>query len=167
MTIRYVRPDEYPELLELQKLAYITEAELYGDYTIPPLTQTLDDLTAECAQKTVIAVIEDGRLVGSVRACLDDNKACLVGRLMTHPDYRRRGIGRELMVRIESEFPGAVRFELFTGEKSAGNIRLYEQLGYVIFKKLRLNDKIDLVFMEKYPPPDTAPDSSESAGEIE
>jgi len=28
-------------ILELQKLAYISEAEIYNDYNIPPLIQTL------------------------------------------------------------------------------------------------------------------------------
>ena len=30
------------EILALQKLAYQSEAELYDDYTIPPLTQSLE-----------------------------------------------------------------------------------------------------------------------------
>jgi hypothetical protein len=35
------------EILALQKLAYKSEAELYSDYSIPPMTQTLDEILAE------------------------------------------------------------------------------------------------------------------------
>ena len=34
------------EILDLQKLAYKSEAEIYNDFTILPLTQTLEDLKA-------------------------------------------------------------------------------------------------------------------------
>jgi hypothetical protein len=35
------------EILELQKLAYLSEAETYNDYSIPPLTQTIDQIRAD------------------------------------------------------------------------------------------------------------------------
>lgn len=34
-------PDDAPELLALQRLAYQSEARLYGDWAIPPLTKRL------------------------------------------------------------------------------------------------------------------------------
>jgi ribosomal protein S18 acetylase RimI-like enzyme len=151
MQYRLAVPGEYPEILALQKLAYITEAEIYGDYTIPPLTQTLEEMKTECAVKTVLIAAENGVIVGSVRAHIDQNNVCQIVRLMTHPDYRGKGIASELMLRIEREFPGAERFVLFTGEMSRYNIRLYERLGYRIYTTKPLNDKISLVFMEKTP----------------
>jgi hypothetical protein len=53
------------------------------------------------------------------------------------------------MSAIETEFPLARRFELFTGSKSEGNIRLYERLSYRVFRTDRLSPKVELVFMEK------------------
>ena len=35
------------EILALQKLAYRSEAEIYDDYTIPPLTQTLEEMRTD------------------------------------------------------------------------------------------------------------------------
>jgi hypothetical protein len=35
------------ELLDLQKLAYRSEAAIYDDYTIPPLTQSLAEMEAD------------------------------------------------------------------------------------------------------------------------
>ena len=55
----------------------------------------------------------------------------------------------QLMQEIEARFPGAARFELFTGQKSQGNLRLYQRLGYQPFKQQVLNDQLTLVYLEK------------------
>jgi hypothetical protein len=58
-------------------------------------------------------------------------------------------LGTALISGIETMFPAVERFELFTGHKSAGNIRLYERLGYRTFRQTPVNDKVTLVYMEK------------------
>lgn len=137
------------EILELQKLAYQSEAAIYCDWSIPPLAQTLDEIEKEFAETIFLKVCDSGRLIGSVRAS-DHNGTCEIGRLIVHPDFQHKGIGTQLMSAIEAEFPNEKRFELFTGSRSAGNIRLYERLGYRIFRTERLSPRIELVFMEKW-----------------
>jgi len=39
---------------------------------------------------------------------------------------------------------------LFTGERSAGNIRLHERLGYIRCREDVLSPAVTLVFMEEY-----------------
>lgn len=46
ITIEKAEKSCAPYILDLQKAAYISEAEIYGDYRIPPLTQTLSDIEA-------------------------------------------------------------------------------------------------------------------------
>ena len=58
-----------------------------------------------------------------------------MGRLIVHPRHQRSGIGTALLQAIETCFADAERFELFTGEQSEGNIRLYTALGYRILRK--------------------------------
>jgi len=135
-------------ILALQKLAFQYEAEIYDDFTIPPLVQSLDSLRQTFANHVFLKAVADGQLVGSVRAS-QDGQTCLVGRLIVHPGYRRRGIGTELMRRIEARFEQAVRFELFTGHSSAGNLRLYTRLGYREFRREETSPKVTLAFMEK------------------
>ena len=73
--------DDSPAILELQKLAYQSEARLYDDWTLPPLTQTLEDLREEIAASVTLKATEAGTLVGSVRA-REANGLCQIGRLV-------------------------------------------------------------------------------------
>lgn len=137
-----------PAILELQKLAYQAEARIYNDFFIPPLVQPLDDLEAEYGSHVFLKVVRQRQIIGSVRACGRDG-TCHIGRLIVHPDHQNRGIGKELMNRIESEFPDCRRFELFTGTKSEKNLSFYQKLGYRPFRQEKLNDKVDLAYLEK------------------
>ena len=149
VTIVQAKRDDVPEILELQKIAYQLEAILYDDWTIPPLTQTFSDIQAEFEKSVFLKAQWEARIVGSVRAFFDSG-TCKIGRLIVHPDYQRMGIGSLLMRNIEAFFPHARRFELFTGTRSADNIRLYRKLGYKEYRQQDLSPKVRIVFMEKF-----------------
>ena len=70
-------------------------------------------------------------------------------RLIVHPESQGRGLGTRLMEHIEREFGHSRKFELFTGSRSAGNIRLYERLGYKRTREEMVSPAITLDFMEK------------------
>jgi len=141
-------PGDASEVLALQKLAYQSEAELNGDWTIPPLTETLPEILSEFETKVFLKAICSDKIIGSVRAAIDSG-TCQVGRLIVHPDYQRKGIGTLLISKVEAAFPSAERFELFTGTKSTNNIRLYQRLGYRNYREEDLSPNVSLVFMEK------------------
>ncbi len=147
MEIRTAIIDDAETILVLQRLAYQSEAVNY-DFTIRPLTETLEDIRDRFHDRRFLKAIEDGQIVGSVRAFQDD-EACHVERLVVHPDYQRRGIGMALLNMIETCFPAARRFELFAGQKSESNIRLYERAGYRVVRQERINEKVSFVVMEK------------------
>ena len=136
-------------ILALQQAAYQSEAELYQDWSIPPLTQTLAELQQEIATITVLIASLDNRLVGSVRAAQQADGSVAIGRLIVQPQLQGLGIGSRLMVAIEAAFPATSRFELFTGSLSLRNINLYERLGYAVFASKQLSPQVELVFMEK------------------
>jgi ribosomal protein S18 acetylase RimI-like enzyme len=165
--------DDAPAILELQKLAYQSEAQLYNDWNIPPLTQTLDELISDFTTKIFLKAQIGDKIVGSVRGHqLEDT--CYIERLIVHPDVRGQGIGTALMAQIESCFDSLSerlllrqrlcltagyrqrqrqrvrRFELFTGHKSDRNIHLYERLGYQLFKSEKITETLSFVFMEKH-----------------
>lgn len=136
-------------ILDLQTVAYQREAQLYNDFSIPPLTQTLGELSSDFASKVFLKARVENRIVGSVRAYQADD-TCWIERLIVHPQYQRQGIGSALMQQIEARFGQAQRFELFTGHKSQHNIQLYERLGYTIFRREQIHTQLSFVFMEKH-----------------
>ena len=125
--------DDAGEILTLQRAAYVTEARAHGDLTMPPLTQTLDQLRAELADPQVTAwgIREHGRLVASVRVCQADRATAEVGRLVVAPDRQGSGLGTALLLAAEARLQAGVTvIRLFTGEHSDANLRLYQRLGY-------------------------------------
>jgi ribosomal protein S18 acetylase RimI-like enzyme len=136
-------------ILHLQMRAYLSEAEIYNDYSIPPLIQTFSEIRQEFSQQVFLNALEEGEIVGSVRAYLEKGTT-YIRRLMVKPDSQNNGIGTRLMQAIEGHFRMADRYELFTGHRSARNLYLYRKLGYREFKRIPVNDSIILVFLEKY-----------------
>lgn len=136
------------EILSLQKLAYQAEAEIYDDFTIPPLKQTLEEIRKDFEAQVFLKAVENGRIIGSVRAFVREG-TCHVGRLIVHPDFQNRGIGKQLMGSIEEVFKEARRFEIFTGHRSERNLYLYRKLGYRPFNSVKANETLILVYLEK------------------
>jgi ribosomal protein S18 acetylase RimI-like enzyme len=136
------------EILALQKLAYRSEAEIYHDFNIPPLVQTLEEIKRDFDIQFFLKAVMDGKIIGSVRAYTKEG-TCYIGRLIVHPDFQNQGIGENLMNEIEKIFIPCQRFELFTGDRSGRNIYLYQKLGYKIFKTSKITDQTTIVYMEK------------------
>ena len=137
------------QILELQYLAYQSEAVLYNDFSIQPLKQTIGEIRQEYEKCIFLkATDEIGNIIGSVRAYTNGDTT-YVGKLIVHPSRQGEGIGKKLMLAIERE-SCAERYELFTGYKSTRNLRLYEHLGYTTFREQIATDRLTFVYMEKY-----------------
>lgn len=152
-TIEIASRNDAEAILELQQLAYRSEAELYEDWDMPALTESLQQLVAEFDRQVFLKAIggNSQRIVGSVRGALQEG-VCSIGRLIVHPHFQRRGIGRAMMGKIEHHFAQAHRFELFTGHRSSRNLSFYKCIGYVPFREQKLSDTLTLVFLQKQSP---------------
>ncbi|MBB6732382.1 GNAT family N-acetyltransferase [Cohnella zeiphila] len=148
MIVTNAEKADLPRILELQYAAYRSEAELYKNDRIEPLTQTLADLAAEFERKTILKAVLDGEIVGSVRAEAEDG-TCRIGKLFVRPDLQGQGIGKKLMEEIEWRFSACKRFELFTGSRSERNLAMYGKLGYRPFRTVRVNERFGMVYLEK------------------
>ncbi len=158
------------ELLALQKIAYQSEIELYGDDSLPALQQTLEELQndfdrrpnreaivlgargeAEDPEDRVIFLkaVVNGKIIGSIRGFAVEDTAYL-SRMMVHPYFRKRGIGRRLLDEIEKAFPRVNRFEAKTGHNSKRNLFQLTRRGYVEFKREPLTANITWVYLQKH-----------------
>ncbi|MFD1674071.1 GNAT family N-acetyltransferase [Alicyclobacillus fodiniaquatilis] len=147
MKIEKASVSDAEEILSLQKLAYRSEAEIYNDFSIEPLVQTLEQLQNQFDDHTVLKAVIDDIIIGSARAS-EQEGTCYIGKLMVHPDHQNKGIGKMLMNAIENLFPKC-RYELFTGSKSGKNIALYEKFGYNTFHEREMTSDFSLVYLEK------------------
>ncbi|MFX1394483.1 MAG: GNAT family N-acetyltransferase [Promethearchaeota archaeon] len=148
MIIEQATINDLGEILELQKLAYQSEAEIYNEYSIPPLTLTLDEIKEDFSSQIFLKIVINNKIIGSVRA-YKEKDTCYIGRLIVHPEFQNQGIGSKLMFKIESIYKEIKRFELFTGYKSKKNLYLYQKLGYRPFKTEKLNENLYLTYLEK------------------
>ncbi|QQO10628.1 GNAT family N-acetyltransferase [Breznakiella homolactica] len=164
MEIMQAENGDLAEILELQYRAFQSEAELAGDYAIPPLLQTLPEFEAEFRRGIVLkAVDESGQIIGSVRAYAE-NGTLYIGKLIVHPDFQGRGTGTRLLAAIETRCPQP-RYELFTGDKSAGNLRLYEKQGYRPFAEKEIKPGLRFIYLEKNAGTGAAPVRDPTSGQ--
>lgn len=145
--IERANESDLQQILDLQYLAFQSEAKLFNDKNIQPLTETLSELEDEFRAGIVLKAVRDDQIIGSIRGRVD-NGTTYIGKLMVHPKYQGHGLGTRLISEIEN-FCSTKRYELFTSTRSVKNIRLYERLGYKKFRERTVNDKLTFVYLEK------------------
>jgi ribosomal protein S18 acetylase RimI-like enzyme len=136
-------------ILELRHLAFQSEAILLNDYTIQPLTQTLNEVKEEYAKGLILKAISDAEtIIGSVWA-YEENNTAYIGKLVVHPSFRNQGLGAKLLAAIEESCP-ARRYELHTTDRSLNNLHLYQKLGYQKFRTEPWPQGYSFVYLEKF-----------------
>ncbi|MDN0022689.1 GNAT family N-acetyltransferase [Leyella lascolaii] len=139
--------EDLQEILQLQYLAYQSEAALFGSNDIPPLKQTIDEVIEEYHKGVILKLVADNKIIGSIRAWETEGTAH-VGKLMVHPDYRHCGYGTKLLNEIESYF-SQKRFVLFTSTRSINNLRMYQRMGYKEFERKDVTAELEFIYLEK------------------
>lgn len=139
--------DDLPEILELQRLAFRPEAVSLNDFSISPMTQTLEELQREFDEWIILKMEQDGKIIGSVRTHAEGNTA-YINRIVVHPEYWNQGFGKCLLKAAEDAFPGK-RYELFTRLETNKNVALYEKCGYKAFRRDEIKTGFTFVYMEK------------------
>ena len=147
MKICEAKVEDAPIVLQIQKEAYISEAELHNDFNIPPLTQSLAELESEFNNKCILKVVLNDQIVGSGQVKLNGSTSH-IGRMAVKSNFKGQGIGSKLLSALEQFYPEANRVELFTGINSQANLSMYERRGYQRIKEETLG-KTTVVFLGK------------------
>ena len=123
--------------------SYAIEAELLNATDFPPLKRPLSAFT-KCINDFWGYYIED-ELVGVVEIHEDDS--IHIQSLVVLPDHFRKGVGRQLMQHILSQYQSSL-FMVETGLENIPAIALYEHFGFSIIKEWDTDHGVRKVRME-------------------
>lgn len=147
--LRIKDEEDLVKVLELQKISFSEVAKLIGNYDLLPLRQTLSQIQEEFKQGIILKYInENNSILGSVRGYVDNRNICHIGKLIVHPNFQNKGIGKALMYEIENFFPLCQKFTLFTGKETPNTFYLYNKIGYHVVEEIVL-DGVSMIIMEK------------------
>jgi ech hydrogenase subunit C len=159
-------------ILALQKTVFQSETEAYGDDSLPAMQQSLQDIEEEFDSQPSRAVeplgargsgtgadaatdrvvflkaVINGKVIGSIRGHAEGSDVHL-RRLIVHPYFRGRGIGRRLIDEIEKVFPNARRFETKVGHRNERSLLRFGKLGYAQFKNEQFTPAIMWIYLQK------------------
>lgn len=57
-------------------------------------------------------------------------RCVFIEEIYLEPEFRRQGLGGQIMAWLEEEYPGARRFRLEVTQANQGAVRLYQKAGY-------------------------------------
>jgi len=134
-------------VLSVQRAAFTVEAQLYGDPSLPPLRESREQLIADLDRSLGLVALDSDRVVGSVRVRVEGT-SLHIARLSVAPEQQGRGLGTLLLARAES-VAAAEEALLFTGHLSVSNLRLYARAGYVEQRRVRVDERVTLVYLSK------------------
>jgi ribosomal protein S18 acetylase RimI-like enzyme len=155
VTISVASELDAEQIFRLQYLCFQSEAALYGNYRIDPLVQSLDAVRAEVAADCVFVARLGDEVVGSVRGTAHADGTAAIGKLCVHPRLQGHGIGARLLSAAEAalaEERGARTFQLHTGHRSEGNLRLYRRVGYETVGTSKGDDGVPMIVLQKQAP---------------
>ncbi len=130
--IRYIQKHELSELLDLYRHLNEDDPVLVEDAEPKKLWE---EILEDPGQHYLVAEV-DGKLVSSCVMIIIKNLTrgaspyALIENVVTHPDYRNKGIGTRLLRRAQeiAKEKGCYKVMLLTGRRNA--IRFYENAGF-------------------------------------
>jgi ribosomal protein S18 acetylase RimI-like enzyme len=132
------------EVLQVQIPAYQAEADIIGYQEIPPLSDTVETLQ-NCGE-TFYGYF-DPFLVGVISYKIEQQMLD-IHRVVVHPHFFRRGIGRAMVRFLLHTYQDKVNgFIVRTAQKNTPAIKLYQQLGFREIKRIMTADHLELVVL--------------------
>lgn len=147
--VKRAKRADIPKILTVQKAAFAPVAAAHNRPDIPPMIETLEQALDEFEKMAFFKYVQNGRIIGAVRTCVNESGECYIGRLVVLPEYQCSGIGRALMEAVHAAYPNCTGFILFTAaHDNEKTIRFYNNLGYknVLIKN---ENGVELLFMRR------------------
>ena len=145
--IKKANKSDLQEILELQYLAFQSEAKLLDTKDIPPLLQKLSDVEEVFKNGIILKAVAFNKIIGSVRAKIIDGTT-YIEKLFVNPENQGCGIATSLLLEIE-KYCVTKKYEIYTSTRTLKTIALYEKLGYKKFQEKAFSEKLKFVYLEK------------------
>ena len=149
-----VRDDELPQLLEMQKEAFMPLYEKYHDDGNPYL-ENLERIQARAARpnRRYYFIVKDGARVGAINVGHndpDEKKISFISPLFILPKFQNQKIGYVALQQVFSLYPEVTLWRLETILQEPANCHLYEKCGFIRTGEEEIvNDKMTLIMYER------------------
>jgi ribosomal protein S18 acetylase RimI-like enzyme len=125
LTIRPYQPSDQDAVIDLWHACGL----------IVPQNDPVQDIESKVAVQPELFVVGicDGRLVATVMAGYEGHRGW-INYLAVHPEYRRQGIGRQIMTAVEEKLRrlGCPKINLQVRETNTAVIAFYRRLGFAV-----------------------------------
>ncbi len=138
-------PDHLDQIITLQRVSYLIEAEIIDFYEIPPLVETREELI-HCGEHFVGYFIDD--VLAGFLSYTEEDHVLDICRVAVHPNHFRKGIADSLLKQVLS-LPGIQKAIVSTGKKNLPALRLYQKHGFIIVSDKEIGNGIFLTNLEK------------------
>ena len=117
-----------PDIKPLYELLKSCESEIF---IVPEYMSFLSDVThrRNLGKCEIMGIDDGGVLASSVMTVSQTEFAAIIGAVATHPDHRRKGLSRELVLTLASRITGQGR-AAYVFSASEANTRFYQGSGF-------------------------------------
>jgi GNAT superfamily N-acetyltransferase len=128
--------------------------ERYGDLVEGSAADEMSSYPAERflpPDGAFVLLLQDGHAIAGGAFMRFDDATAEFKRIWTHPDHRRRGLSRRVLVELENEAArrGYARVFLTTGPRQPEAQSLYRATGYTVLPLVALEDGLQVHPFEK------------------
>ena len=137
---------------EMQVRAFSDLLEKYRDYETSPAAEGFEKVLARYRQPwtTYYFILVQDEVVGAIRIVdKKDGSRKRISPVWIMPEHRNKGYAQAAITAAEQIY-GSSHWCLVTILQEAGNLHLYEKMGYHQTGRIdRINDRMDIVCFEK------------------
>ena len=152
VSLKAAAKEDMQTIWEMQIKAFSALLEKYRDFDGSPGAESFEKVLAKYEQPwtTYYFIAAGDQNVGVIRIVdQKDGSRKRIAPLWIMPEYRNKGYAQAAIMAAE-QIHGSSHWRLDTILQEAGNLHLYEKMGYHRTGRIeRINDRMDIVFYEK------------------